>query len=586
MKHRRPLFTALVGGAALWLGVAVAACSSSATSATSGGADGGADATTGQGGSKSCTTDSQCTPPPTTPANCATGKCNSVTGTCTFKAKDADGDGHAAANCKATNGVVVQDGDDCDDTDKNLYPGHPEACTTLDGHTVTDPCQAGTISCLPGGTASACTGTVVCTNQACVGHKCAGTCAPGQTQCSGNTGVQTCQSDGTWSASVECAGQACLPKGPGSAACGGSCAPNQTQCDGSNGLQTCTLDGAWGVAAPCVNSTCQAGDAGTGASCQGSCSAGQTTCSGNSVETCVNGLLANPTPCDAQNETCVQTAPGTASCSGTCIAYNYQCVGQQPQQCDATGTWQNKGSACVNSACVASSSLCQGGCTPASSQPCGNCGLGTATCNSAGQPGSCSTPATACVPNDIGVCQTCSSIAAISAGSKTCSASCAYGACQTTAGNSWTGSGTDFSHQSGGPIRPVGQPAYGWEIVIYPTDPTWYLQYGPYATLAKGSYSVTFSLATTGTCNGPPILPGSNRRCGVVDVTHDGGTTDDAHQVFGATGGSFTTITLPFTVATDCTPNYEFRIHTEVNTAAGTTIVVMTDSTTLKYLGP
>ena len=122
-----------------------------------------------------------------------------MTGTCTFAAKDEDGDGHPAFNCKATNGVLIQDGDDCNDHDANLYPGHPEPCSaSVDGGVIANPCKQGLISCLSDGTESACIGTVVCTNQACVNQTCVGQCASGRTECVGNEHVvvERCERSG------------------------------------------------------------------------------------------------------------------------------------------------------------------------------------------------------------------------------------------------------------------------------------------------------------------------------------------------------------------------------------------------------
>src|SRR5271165_2603256 len=82
-------------------------------------------------GDAKCTTDSDCASaaPPTTPEACATGTCSA--GACVFSAMDQDGDGHPAAHCTSTNGIAIQVGDDCNDRDPNLYPGHPESCSAL-----------------------------------------------------------------------------------------------------------------------------------------------------------------------------------------------------------------------------------------------------------------------------------------------------------------------------------------------------------------------------------------------------------------------------------------------------------------------
>ena len=331
--------------------------------------DSGFDATAGG----HCSVDADCLSqiPQTTPPGCARATCNAVAGTCVFWAKDSDGDGHATVNCASSAGVPIVVGDDCNDDDPNLYPGHSESCSTMsDGDAATGVvCVPGETSCLPDGTQSACTGTVTCVDQACVGMRCQGSCAPGTTQCSGN-GIQTCDAGGQWGDPAACgAGATCVGKG-GAAQCSGSCAAGATLCGGSNGVQTCSAEGTWGEPIPCINQTCNDGV------CQGSCSPGQASCAGNVLVTCaIGGQYGSPIDCTAQGDagqTCVSggvyafvTDGGSdggalpAACQGSCTQWNLFCVGTQPQVCDNTGRPHNFGGTCggvlpicVNGSCV------------------------------------------------------------------------------------------------------------------------------------------------------------------------------------------------------------------------------------------
>ena len=230
-----------LGAVAIAAALGVAACNS--TPGNPSASDGGLAKDVFAG----CTTDAECaaTAPPTIPAGCATSSC--AKGMCEYAAKDEDGDGHAAASCRSTNGVAVQVGDDCNDHDPNLYPGHPESCTGRpDGGADAGYCTSGQISCLADGMESDCTGS--CTP-----------CKPGTTQCSGNA-VETCGSNGQWGASVACTSQTCV-----AGTCTGVCGPGQLSCDGLQ-PQACDSSGQWqnhgaacsGATAFCVDATCTA----------------------------------------------------------------------------------------------------------------------------------------------------------------------------------------------------------------------------------------------------------------------------------------------------------------------------------------
>ncbi|MBP9113071.1 MAG: hypothetical protein KBF88_09705 [Polyangiaceae bacterium] len=170
-----------------------------------------------------CNFNGDCIAPLTTPPNCAEGSC--VNNKCVYAAKDADGDQHRATTCKDANALVdIAVGDDCDDTDPQLYAGKTIACVEYSGGKITNPpkgiCKLGTISCNPDGTKSACTGTIGPQAEAptCDGAKdddCDGTvdngcaCVTGAARACGANNVGVCKfgtqscMDGKWGA---CAG--------------------------------------------------------------------------------------------------------------------------------------------------------------------------------------------------------------------------------------------------------------------------------------------------------------------------------------------------------------------------------------------
>jgi hypothetical protein len=164
-------------GAAL-LVAALALAAGSCSGAVRAPPDGGADRPSGV----SCTTDTDCASrvPPTSPPDCAVGTCSAIQGECVFSAKDEDGDGFPAFDCKSTTGVAIVNGADCNDRDPSLYPGHPEACSlpSSEGGSSSE-CSQGRIACLPDGSESPCQ------------------CVQGQLGCCGAQ-PQKCASDGQW----------------------------------------------------------------------------------------------------------------------------------------------------------------------------------------------------------------------------------------------------------------------------------------------------------------------------------------------------------------------------------------------------
>lgn len=163
---------ATVTSACICVALSIASCSGASSTPAAGG-DGGSTGGGGAGG-PGCSTDADCTAllPQTNPADCAVGKCEALLGTCAFVARDADGDGHTAANCHAQGSGVIQAGDDCDDGDQTTYPAAVDACDGKNHTCATTQCACAndtTQACYDGTPAStrsvgACKdGTQVCT---------------------------------------------------------------------------------------------------------------------------------------------------------------------------------------------------------------------------------------------------------------------------------------------------------------------------------------------------------------------------------------------------------------------------------------
>jgi hypothetical protein len=200
---------------------------------------------------KGCAADVDCLRriPPTNPPLCATAACDVPTGTCVFSAKDEDGDGHPAADCMSTNGVAIVDGDDCDDHDPNLYPGHPENCSSLeDGGVITYPlgvpagiCQYGLVSCLTGGGISPCIGAVGPAPRDCA--------SSADDDCDGRADDTECNCSLVPSPAVE----SCFPCAAPQKAGAGSCVSGTETCQPVAGDTMTT----WG---PCTGYQCATSD--------------------------------------------------------------------------------------------------------------------------------------------------------------------------------------------------------------------------------------------------------------------------------------------------------------------------------------
>ncbi len=306
-----------------------------------------------------CTSDPECagfvaTLAPS-PAGCAEAWCDTVQGQCGVRPVDNDGDSYRTAAC-AVPGVKFAPGDDCNDDDPNLYPGHSETCSALaDGGIATWPeggitgdCQPGQVSCQADGTESACANEVPScpSNQTCLSGTCGGECGPQQTQCSGN-GVQTCTPTGKWGTVVPCEHKTCI-----AGSCQGICAPGDTQCPTATTQENCTSTGTWGPSSGC-SAACQCATSGTGSSpsppcaggCGGVCTPGQQQCIGagqnNGYQTCTSAGTWNTTNATyCVEQACVlstSASPATASCQGNCYpGQQGTCVGPSN---GCPGTW-------------------------------------------------------------------------------------------------------------------------------------------------------------------------------------------------------------------------------------------------------
>jgi hypothetical protein len=352
-----------IGVAGILLAVALAACSASSTGV--GTNDAGVDGTST---AAYCSSDADCaaSAPATTPASCAVGKCDALQGKCSFVAVDHDGDGHPTARCQVTGGGDVQVGDDCNDDDPNLYPGHPESCSTnADGTAITWPtgaptgaCHFGQVQCLTDGTVSACQGAQAPAPRDCsspLDNDCDGkpdntndavcNCVPGQTyDCSSDAAGTIVWPAGTWGqgpapSSVCHTGKALCGANGQQQACSGAQRPKTRDCN-SNADNDC--DGI--VDNRDVTCECDGSTIGTSRACGthpqdgvGVCHAGSQKCVIDPAdstkahwEVCTGGVGPAPKP------TCTSTLDN--DCNGAADNTQYVACGNQPAPQSTDGT--------------------------------------------------------------------------------------------------------------------------------------------------------------------------------------------------------------------------------------------------------
>lgn len=248
---------------ALLVGLVPAACvgedpvaGGTPSDADGGSSDGGSPADVG------CSKDGDCPALATTPAGCATAKCDLATSRCTYVATDSDKDGHPAHACVSQDPTVsVQTGDDCDDGDATLFPGHPRECAALsDGTAIAFPggtpkglCKAGTQACKADGTVEACAGAVAPVTENCatddVDEDCDGSPVNG-CPCTPVASTQACNTHGAKDGVGPCVAGSQTCEVAGWSNCSGDVGPTTDDCSPTGSDNDC--DGIKGNGAGCT----------------------------------------------------------------------------------------------------------------------------------------------------------------------------------------------------------------------------------------------------------------------------------------------------------------------------------------------
>lgn len=324
------------------------------------------------------------------PSGCAEAFCDKASGKCGLRAIDKDGDGYRTAKCDVPGFAGFLKGNDCDDDDKEFYPGKARNCSaTSDGTPITFPggapkgtCKYGSESCSAEGVTGKCEGAVApakepnCASD--LDSTCVGTadsalcgCKLGATKecytgAVGTAGVGPCKK-GTatcinstsqagktvWGACegqvVPAAADTCTKVG-NDETCNGianekcDCIQGATRKCGtcSDGTQTC---GSTGVYGSCVGARTDVGSScnvcGGKIQCNGSCSPGLPTGYGGACGSCggtvkCDGTCSVATPWN-YNTAC-GSCGGKVKCDGTCSVFTPSDYGSTCSNCGGTVT--------------------------------------------------------------------------------------------------------------------------------------------------------------------------------------------------------------------------------------------------------